>query len=117
LRRTIIGNTPNAHIRMAMRSVLGRNGIANVCALKEDTPPAFHVFQKIVEAHTGRADGRRISWSRWRRRTARARGSYVCEEGGTGGAERADRVDVIARTGCLDCGGDVAGVAVDIIGR
>jgi hypothetical protein len=48
---------------------------------------------------------------------ARARGSYVCEEGGTGGAARADSVDIIARTGCLSCGGDVAVVADDIIGR
>jgi hypothetical protein len=76
-----------------------------------DIPPEFHIFQKMAEVHTGKMDNGRISYRRRRRRTARASGSYVCEAGGTGGAARVDRVEVMARTG------DGAGeLALDMIG-
>ena len=64
-----------------------------------DILPEFHIFQQIAEVHTGKMDNGNISWRRRRRRTVRASGSYVWEAGGTGGAARVDRVEVMARIG------------------
>lgn len=57
LRRTIIGNTPKAHTRKVTRSVVGRKGMtSNFERVRVDTPPACHVTQKVVDAHTVRDD-------------------------------------------------------------
>jgi hypothetical protein len=58
----MMGNTPNVHTTVVTRSVLGIMGIMSVFrALDADIPPAFHVFQKVADAHTGKIDGGRIS--------------------------------------------------------
>ena len=56
-RRIIIGNTPKAHTRKVTRSVVGRKGMtSNFERVRADIPPAHHVAQKEVEAHTVRDD-------------------------------------------------------------
>lgn len=79
-----------------------------------DNPPTSHVLHKVADIHTGKIESGRISWRRRRRRTARASGSYVWEAGGTGGAVRAERVEVMARTGGECHGDDVAVLPVDM---
>ena len=60
--RTTMGNIPKAHTKMVTRSVLGRKGTMSAFrTLNADIPPTFHVFQKMVPAHTGRMDNGRIS--------------------------------------------------------
>jgi hypothetical protein len=111
----MIGNTPKAHTKMVTKSVLGWKGIMSALrTFNTDIPPTSRAFQKMVEIHTGRIDDGRISWRRRRRRAARASGSYVWVAGGTDGAARADRVDVMAREGEERCGGGVLGIPVDM---